>query len=42
MSKVKSVAKAGFFALLLKFWKFIAIGAVALFTALKGKIFGNK
>lgn len=38
----KVLAKAGFFALLLKFWKFIAIGAVALFTALKGKIFGNK
>ncbi|MFD0964136.1 DUF2167 domain-containing protein [Pseudofulvibacter geojedonensis] len=38
----KVLAKAGFFALLLKFWKFIAIGAVALFTALKGRIFGKK
>ncbi|WP_299714347.1 DUF2167 domain-containing protein [uncultured Tenacibaculum sp.] len=38
----KLLAKAGFFALLLKFWKFIAIGAIGLFSVLKNKIFGSK
>jgi len=38
----KVLAKVGFFALLLKFWKFIAIGIVAAFSAFKGKIFGKK
>ena len=37
----KVLAKAGFFAVLLKFWKFIAIGAVALFAGLKKRIFGG-
>ncbi|AOW21705.1 DUF2167 domain-containing protein [Urechidicola croceus] len=38
----KVLAKAGAFALIAKFWKFIAIGAVALFSAFKNKIFGRK
>ena len=38
----KILAKAGFFALILKFWKFIAIGAVALFAGLKKLFFGPK
>ena len=38
----KLLAKAGFFALLLKFWKFIAIGAVGLFSVFKKRIFGSK
>lgn len=38
----KLLAKAGFFAILLKFWKFIAIGAVSLFSIFKKKIFGSK
>jgi len=38
----KVLAKAGFFALILKFWKFIAIGAVGLFGAFRKKIFGSK
>lgn len=38
----KVLAKAGFFALLLKFWKFIAIGAIGLFSAFRKKIFGGK
>ena len=38
----KVLAKAGFFALLLKFWKFIAIGVVGLFGAFKKRIFGSK
>ena len=38
----KVLAKAGFFALLAKFWKFIAIGAVAAFGALKRFVFGGK
>ncbi|TNJ42428.1 DUF2167 domain-containing protein [Tamlana fucoidanivorans] len=38
----KILAKAGFFALLLKFWKFIAIGAVALFSGFRKKLFGKK
>lgn len=37
----KILAKAGFFALLLKFWKFIAIGAIALFTGTKKLFFGK-
>jgi len=38
----KVLAKVGFFALLLKFWKFIAIGIIGLFSAFKSKIFGSK
>ena len=38
----KVLAKVGAFALILKFWKFIALGAVALFSAFKNKIFGRK
>jgi uncharacterized membrane-anchored protein len=38
----KLLAKAGFFALILKFWKFIAIAAVGLFSAMKNKIFGTQ
>ena len=38
----KILAKAGFFALILKFWKFIAIGAVALFTGVKKFFFNSK
>lgn len=38
----KLLAKAGFFVVILKFWKFIAIGAVGLFSAFKSKIFGRK
>lgn len=38
----KVLAKAGFFAILLKFWKFIAIGAVGAFGAFKKRLFGNK
>jgi uncharacterized membrane-anchored protein len=37
----KVLAKAGFFAMLLKFWKVIAVGVVAAFAALKNKIFGS-
>ncbi|MCB0761455.1 MAG: DUF2167 domain-containing protein [Flavobacteriales bacterium] len=37
----KVLAKVGFFALLAKFWKFIAIGAVAAFAFLR-KMFGGK
>ncbi|WP_323787660.1 DUF2167 domain-containing protein [Psychroserpens sp.] len=37
----KILAKAGFFALILKFWKFIAIGAVAIFGGFRKKIFGG-
>jgi len=36
----KLLAKAGFFAVLLKFWKFIAIGAVAVFSAFRKNIMG--
>ncbi|SFD25766.1 DUF2167 domain-containing protein [Algibacter pectinivorans] len=36
----KILAKAGFFAVILKFWKFIAIGAVALFSGFRKKLFG--
>jgi len=38
----KVLAKVGFFAVILKFWKFIAIGAVALFAGFKKRIFGSK
>lgn len=38
----KVLAKAGFFAMILKFWKIIAIGIVGLFTAFKNKLFGSK
>jgi uncharacterized membrane-anchored protein len=38
----KILAKAGFFVVLLKFWKVIAVGAVAIFTAFKKKIFGGE
>jgi uncharacterized membrane-anchored protein len=38
----KVLAKVGFFALLLKFGKFIIIGIVALFAALKRFVFGRK
>lgn len=38
----KILAKVGFFALLVKFWKFIAIGVVGLFSVFKKKIFGSK
>ncbi|WP_075343314.1 DUF2167 domain-containing protein [Tenacibaculum agarivorans] len=38
----KLLAKAGFFALILKFWKFIAIAVVGIFGALKNRIFGTK
>ncbi len=38
----KVLAKAGFFALIAKFWKFIAIGAIALFAGVKKFLFGGK
>jgi uncharacterized membrane-anchored protein len=38
----KILAKVGFFAGLLKFWKLIAIGAVGLFRAFRKRIFGSK
>lgn len=38
----KVLAKAGFFVLLLKFWKFIAIGLVALGAMVKKFFFGEK
>ena len=38
----KVLAKVGFFALLLKFWKIIAIAVVGAFAALRNKIFGKK
>ena len=37
----KMLAKAGFFGLLAKFWKIIAIGAVAAFAGIKRFIFGG-
>ena len=37
----KVLAKAGFFALIVKFWKVIAVGAVGLFAAFRRKIFGG-
>ena len=38
----KILAKAGLFALLLKFWKIIAVGAVGAFGVFKKKLFGHK
>ncbi|MDW7693813.1 DUF2167 domain-containing protein [Flammeovirgaceae bacterium SG7u.111] len=38
----KVLAKAGFFAVIAKAWKFIAIGAVGLFGLLRKKFFGAK
>ncbi|WP_282053669.1 DUF2167 domain-containing protein [Maribacter luteus] len=38
----KILAKAGFFAVILKFWKIIAVGAIGLFGVFKKKIFGQK
>lgn len=38
----KILAKAGFFALILKFWKFIAIGGIALIAGVKKMFFGSK
>ncbi|MEJ1221190.1 DUF2167 domain-containing protein [Sediminicola sp. 1XM1-17] len=38
----KVLAKVGFFALLLKFWKFLALGAVGLFSVFRKKLFGDK
>ena len=38
----KLLAKAGFFALILKFWKIIALGVVGAFSIFKKKIFGSK
>lgn len=38
----KILAKAGFFALILKFWKVIAIAVAGLFAAFKKRIFGSK
>jgi uncharacterized membrane-anchored protein len=38
----KLLAKAGFFALILKFWKIIAVAVVGAFSIFKKKIFGSK
>lgn len=38
----KLLAKAGFFAVILKFWKVLAVGAVGLFSVFKKKILGRK
>ena len=38
----KLLAKAGFFVLILKFWKVIAIAIVGAFSVFKKKIFGSK
>jgi len=38
----KVLAKVGFFALLLKFWKLIAVGLVAAFAAIRKFFFGKK
>jgi uncharacterized membrane-anchored protein len=38
----KILAKVGFFALIIKFWKVIAIAVVAGFSAFRKKIFGSK
>lgn len=38
----KLLAKAGFFVLILRFWKAIAISIVGVFSAFKKKIFGSK
>lgn len=38
----KLLAKAGFFALILKFWKIIAVAVVGAFSIFKKRIFGSK
>lgn len=38
----KLLAKAGFFALILKFWKIIAVAIIGAFSVFKKKIFGSK
>ncbi len=38
----KVLAKAGIFAVLLKFWKIIALAVVGAFSAFRKKIFGTK
>ncbi|MVN89785.1 DUF2167 domain-containing protein [Mucilaginibacter aquatilis] len=38
----KILAKVGFFALMLKFWKVLAFGVVAAFSFIKKKLFGKK
>lgn len=38
----KVLAKAGFFALIVKFWKIIAVGAVGLFAAIRRYLTGKK
>lgn len=38
----KLLAKAGFFVVILKFWKVIAVGVVGLFSVFKNKILGRK
>jgi len=38
----KVLAKVGFFALIIKFWKLIAIAVVGFFAAFKNKLFGKK
>lgn len=38
----KVLAKVGFLALILKFWKIIALAVVGAFTLFKKKIFGSK
>jgi uncharacterized membrane-anchored protein len=38
----KLLAKAGFFVLILKFWKIIAVAVVGAFSVFKKKIFGSK
>jgi len=38
----KVLAKVGFFAAILKFWKVIAVGIVAAFGTLRKRIFGSK
>ena len=38
----KILAKAGFFAIILKFWKIIAVAAVAGFATLRKRIFGGE
>ncbi|MFY0672734.1 MAG: DUF2167 domain-containing protein [Bacteroidia bacterium] len=37
----KVLAKAGFFVLLAKFWKFIAVGAIGLFALIRKHLFGG-
>jgi uncharacterized membrane-anchored protein len=37
----KVLAKAGFFVLLAKFWKVIAVGAIGLFAVIRKRIFGG-